>query len=341
MNLQEIYSPIKGELDEVENILETSLKASAPLPIRKIGDYLLESPGKRIRPALLILSAKATSSPYEATSRYRQLIRTASAMELIHLASLIHDDIIDKAYLRHYRPTINAKWGEGLSTVLGDYLYALAFELISEATHRDILPSISAAVKAMCEGEFLQVWERGNLNLSRQDYFLMVQKKTASLFSACCKVGALMSGRQHSLAQGLEEYGLNFGMAFQIIDDYLDLMAEESDLGKDSGQDIRLGEITLPIIELWEAIPGPEKEELESLMASGEKKEVWLRLRKRFSESEALMATQRIVIGFITSARENIERLSSSLYKESLSHLTDFIMAKGFNGRLKRSLIYG
>ena len=128
---------------------------------------------------------------------------------------------------------------------------------------------------------------------------------------------------------------------YSKIDDYLDLMVEESDLGKDSGQDIRLGEITLPIIELWEAIPGPEKEELESLMASGEKKEVWLRLRKRFSESEALRATQRIVIGFITSARENIERLSSSLYKESLSHLTDFIMAKGFNGRLKRSLIYG
>lgn len=339
MELKNIYRPIERELKVIEEVLEASLKESKDQSILRMGSFLLDPPGKRIRPALVILSAKALSHkpPYCAKASEgrqassHQLIKIASAFELIHIASLVHDDVIDHSLLRHNLPTVNSKWGQDVSIALGDYLYSVAFELISTCGNSEILECISSAAKAMCEGELQQVCQRDNLNLSREQYILIVKKKTASLFAACCRVGALISNPYESLQNALKEYGLNFGIAFQIIDDYLDLVGEGKTIGKTPGQDIRAGEITLPILNLWESIPCVERKELETLLAKRLDKEALQRIRERLIDSEAAVKTKEVASSFINLAKEKINILSYSPYKESLLNLADFIMARGFN----------
>lgn len=328
MRLQDIYNSIKYELKEVESVLDTSLKKSERQFIQNMGNFLLEEPGKRIRPALLILSAKATLNGSESLYSSGQLIGLASAVELIHMASLIHDDIIDRAKLRHNRPTVNFKWGEDISIALGDYLYAVAFGLISQCRDGNILQCISSAVRAMCEGELLQVWERRNIDLPESEYLFMIKKKTASLFSACCQVGVLMSG-SHNIIKEMEDYGTNLGIAFQIIDDYLDLMGEEKKLGKDSGQDIRRGEITLPMLKLREYLSEDERRELKARIDGS----LFQRIRNKVLEYKIDSTTREITMSFITTAKDRLSILPDSTYKESLLTLADFIVERGFNDK--------
>jgi len=183
MQLKEIYQPIARELADVERVLSASMMNSKSQPILKIGDYLLDVQGKRLRPALVILSAKATLEQ-KPKDTYQQLTKIASSIELIHMASLIHDDVIDHACLRHNKPTINQKFGQEASIVLGDYLYSIGFELISSSRNPDMLSCIACATKAMCEGELIQVCERDNLELLKKRYIMIAKKKTASLFIA-------------------------------------------------------------------------------------------------------------------------------------------------------------
>lgn len=327
MQLEEIYQPIKKELDEVEQMLRPSLNATKSKfnSISEINNYLLNAECKRLRPALVIFAAKATCG--SKTLNYR-LTKIATAIELIHIASLIHDDVIDHALLRHSQPTINAKWGQDVSIALGDYLYSVAFELISDCGNPDIIRCISQATKSMCEGELLQVLERDNLDLLKEQYIVIVKKKTASLFAASCRVGAVISDSKMSLQRALKEYGLNFGIVFQIIDDYLDLVSEEQTLGKSPGQDIACGEITLPILHLWESISKQEKGRIKDLLTCRRNKEALKTIKTRFFDSGATTKTKVTILSFINSAKEKISILSHSPYKQSLLGLADFIVER-------------
>ena len=210
MQLKEIYQPISRELRDVEEILESCLYETQNQSILRVNRFLLESPGKRIRPALVILSAKATLSHSPEVVR-RNLIKIASAIELIHMASLIHDDVVDHSTLRHNKPTINSKWGQDVSIALGDYLYSLAFKLISKCGNVDILDCVSSAAKAMCSGELIQIVERDNVSLLKERYLLIIKEKTAALFAASCQSGALITQSPRFIQSALKGYGLNFG----------------------------------------------------------------------------------------------------------------------------------
>ncbi len=330
MELKEIYRPVEKELAGVEQVLRDSFRASDYKPISDISNYLLDAGGKRLRPALVLLSAKASNQPAAVNHR---LINLASAIELIHMASLIHDDVIDGASLRHNKPTINCKWGQDVSITLGDYLYSIAFELISDCGNADIIRCISSAAKAMCEGEFLQVFERDNTALLKERYIVIVKKKTATLMAASCQTGALISSPRNALQNPLREYGLNFGIAFQIIDDYLDLVGEEKKLGKTPGQDIRAGEMTLPLLNLLESLAPGEREEIKMLLMSKKDREALQKIKSRLFNSEAPFKTREAAMRYVTLAKEKITVLSSSPYKESLLHLADFIMERGFNDK--------
>ena len=195
MRLEEIYRPIKNELTEIERMIRFSIEASGNASVLKMGGYLLRSGGKRLRPALVTLSARATlGGGVSAVSK--QVIKIASAVELIHLASLIHDDVIDHSEVRHNKPTVNAKWGDDVAVVLGDYLYSIGFDLISSCRSADILNCISQSTRMMCEGELIQVCERDNLGILKERYITIVKNKTANLFAACCQAGVLAVGRQ-------------------------------------------------------------------------------------------------------------------------------------------------
>jgi len=256
--LNQIYRPIFGELKEVCNLIRASFKNSGNASIAELGDFLMASPGKRIRPALVILSAKIARSRYSPATE-KQLVKVASATELIHMASLLHDDVIDHSRIRHNKPTINSKRGRDVAIAFGDYLYSMAFELISECGNPDIVRCMSLATKEMCEGELTQVCERDNLDLLKRQYLIIIKKKTAALFAASCQAGGLLFSAQKPLQKALKGYGLHFGIAFQIIDDYMDLSGEQVVLGKMPGQDLEAGEMTLPFLNLLNSVTVRER----------------------------------------------------------------------------------
>lgn len=333
MQLKEIYGPIEKELEHVETILKETLKKSKNKSVLRINNFLLDSPGKRIRPALMIFSAKAAAPGLQPKAQNIQLINIATAIELIHMASLIHDDVIDHSYIRHNKPTINYKWGVDVSIALGDYLYSVAFELVSNFGNSDIVRCVSAATKAMCEGELIQVSERDNVDLLKEKYIVIVKKKTASLFAASCKSGTLVFDSKAPLQNALNEYGLNFGIAFQIIDDYLDIAWGQKKLGKTPGQDIEVGEITLPMLNLLEAVPKHERAALKESLTSGNNKELLKRIRPRLLNTKASRKTREIISSYMNLANKKINVLTSSPYKESLLNLTDFITNRGFSDK--------
>ena len=286
----------------------------------------MNTPGKRLRPALVILSAKAANS-FQPSAVSHQLIKIASAIELIHTASLIHDDVIDHSDRRHNHQTVNSLWGEDVSITLGDYLYTLAFELISGCANPDILGCISQAAKAMCEGELLQVLERDNLSLLKEKYMLIIKQKTASLFAASCQAGAIASNSSRSVRKALADYGMNFGIAFQMIDDCLDLMGQGESLGKAPGQDIRMGEVTLPLLNLLKSVSPSQRQRLKKLLKS--KDDGCLeKIRRELNNSNALEAAREISQGYLDLAKERLKVLANSPARECLFGLGDYLFKR-------------
>ena len=309
MQLKEIYLPIEKELKEVEKTLEKSLSRAKNGSILKVNRFVLDTPGKRLRPALVILSAKAANSSRLSTIG-PQLIKIASAIELIHTASLIHDDVIDHSQRRHDNQTVNSLWGEDVSITLGIIFIPLAFELISGCANPDILGCICQAAKAMCEGELLQVLERDNLSLLREKYMLIIKQKTASLFAASCQAGAIASNSSKSVRKALADYGMNFGIAFQMIDDCLDLMGQGPSLGKAPGQDIRMGEVTLPLLNLLKSVSPGQRQRLKKLLKSKDD-DCLEKIRQELNNSNALEAARSISQGYLDSARGKAEGLKT------------------------------
>lgn len=289
-----------------------------------MNSLLLESAGKRIRPALVILSQKATSVDGKRTKGHRKLIEIATAMELIHIASLIHDDVLDKATMRHTRPSINAQYGDDISIALGDYIYSKALQLIANCRNLDVSACISEAIAVMCEGELTHVCQRGNLDLSKSRYITIAKKKTASLFAACCHAGAILGNHDPAVQMSLKEFGKNFGVAFQIIDDCKDVLSEESELGKRPGQDIIAGDITLPVLILSEIVGPTERVEIRNMLGAGSDKTKLQRLKSMLVDSNALSKTCEVIKSYVNTAKDNLAPLAGSAYKKSLLSLADY-----------------
>jgi octaprenyl-diphosphate synthase len=325
MQLREIYHSIEREMTDVERVLRVSLMSSSSKSILKIGGYLLGVKVKRLRPALVILSAK-TILKQESKATYHQLTKIASAIELIHMASLIHDDVIDHASLRHNKPTINSKYGQDASIAMGDYLYSIGFELISSSRNPEILSCIASATKAMCEGELIQVCQRDSLDLLKKRYIIIAKKKTASLFIASCQVGAIISNSEAPVQHTLKEYGLNLGIAFQIIDDYLDLIGQAEDLGKAPGADFKMGELTLPVLNLL--AEDKNRNRILSLIQEQGNPASFKELRQRFVNSHALLKTKKDACFYVQEAKKELNRLQDSCFKQSLSNLADYLVNK-------------
>jgi octaprenyl-diphosphate synthase len=321
MQLKEIYQPIENELNDVAKTLEEFLGESDNELILKINKFLLKTPGKRIRPALLLLSAKATSNCDSSSNK--KLTKIASAIEMIHLASLVHDDVIDHAKIRHNKPSINHKWGQDISIALGDYLYSKAFELISSLGNINILYCISQATSKMCEGELAQVCSRDNVSLMKKQYISIIEKKTASLFAASCKAGAIVSDCQEIIQNTLMEYGLNLGIVFQIIDDCIDLIGESTDLGKPPGADFKMGEFTLPILNLLSQTE--DKDELMYLISQQNDPNAFLEIKQRFINSSAIVNTKEDIYDYIQKSKRSLVNLEESVFKQSMFSLVDLV----------------
>lgn len=325
MKLTEIYQPVADDMEKVQDLLTSSLRATQNPSILEMSNFLLQTPGKKTRPALVILSEKAASAGKNDHIKHDELIEIATAVELIHMASLIHDDVLDKATMRHGISSVNAKWGDDTSIALGDYIYSKAFELIGKCKNPEVFTCITEAIHAMCEGELTHICQRGNLKLSKDTYMVVIQKKTASLFAACCHVGTIIGNHSRNIQVALREFGMNFGVAFQIIDDCKDIISEEKVLGKYPGQDVVVGDMTLPLLTLLDTTAQANREELENILESRIRDNDLNQIKKMLVGSQALFQTKDAIASYIKIAKKRLEPLADSDYKRSLSQLADYI----------------
>lgn len=237
------YAPIAADLEEVERILARVLKNKHPR-VAEVVDHVQHYRGKRLRPMLLLLTARACG---RLTPAHHVL---GAVVEMIHAATLVHDDVLDSARVRRRVLTVNAVWGVQTSVLLGDYLFTHAFHLASTLGDARACRMIGEATDRVCEGELCQVLQRGNLDLTEAEYFDIIDGKTAELTACCCHLGALYSGAAPEVVQALTRYGRRVGLAFQIADDLLDLVGEEKATGKSLGTDVEQQKLTLPLIYL-------------------------------------------------------------------------------------------
>jgi octaprenyl-diphosphate synthase len=247
ISARRIFSLISTELEQVEAEFERQAQSNVQV-VAYISDYLRASGGKRVRPALTVLSNYAVGGD---GSRYNS-IRMATVMEFLHTATLVHDDVIDSADKRRNRPTVNALYGNETAVLMGDWLYMSAFETSLTERSLPILDILTRVTRKMTEGGLLQLTLLGQTDVSESQYLDVLQRKTSYLFSACCEIGAILGKASEKQQESLRDYGLNLGTAFQLIDDLLDFTSNDDVLGKAAGVDLLGGKVTLPLIYLTE-----------------------------------------------------------------------------------------
>ena len=246
--LSRLFASIETDLEQVDILFKE--RATSGLDIlHSASMHALSSPGKRLRTALTLLSGKMNQY------RLDKLLFLSVAFEMVHLATLIHDDIVDKALTRRGNPTVNALWGDQIAILLGDYYFAKTAGLIADVEDTRIDHLFSDTVATVCEGTILELMTAGQTTLTLQSYYEKISHKTAALIAACCKGGAIVGGATPEQIDWLYTYGLNLGIAFQIIDDILDYTEDQSTIGKPAGNDLRQGMVTLPLIYALEELP--------------------------------------------------------------------------------------
>ncbi|MBI3010453.1 MAG: polyprenyl synthetase family protein [Candidatus Omnitrophica bacterium] len=250
--LDQAFLPVKEQLQRVTERISEVLSE----PVAQNVHYLIEAGGKRLRPALVLLAGEASGTHRQA------LVDAAAAVELIHTATLIHDDIIDGSQLRRSQPAFHSRWGSERAVLMGDYLYATAFSLISRLKQPAVNALMADICQQLCRGELMEVEARCRLDLGEPEYLKIITDKTASLICGCCQMGALVAGNSSLDAQRMGNFGLNFGIAFQIVDDCLDLTGEIQVLGKGTLADLDKGVLSLPMIYLASSLPEAQRRDL-------------------------------------------------------------------------------
>ena len=259
---KEIFDLIHDDLERVEKEISLETVASVEV-VTQIGQYLQESGGKRLRPSLLLLASKLIGGPGHTSE---SAIHLGAVVEIIHAATLVHDDVIDDARTRRGRPSANARWGNHTSVLAGDWLYMEAFQVALRERNFHVLDLLIGLTQMMVEGELLQLERIGRIEVTEADCMELVDRKTACLFSVCAKLGALVSGADSQTEERLGDYAWNLGMAFQLVDDLLDFTSRETVLGKPVGNDLREGKVTLPLVYALEQASSAERRRVETIL---------------------------------------------------------------------------
>jgi octaprenyl-diphosphate synthase len=315
--LLDLYGPIAGELEEVERILARVLKSRYPA-VAEVVDHVRHYRGKRLRPVLLLMTGRACG---RLTAAHPVL---GAVVEMIHTATLVHDDILDGAVVRRHVPTVNTRWGVQAGVLLGDYLFTHAFHLASTLDDVRACRLIGAATNRVCEGELCQGLESGNLDLDEDTYLDLIDGKTAELLACCCHLGALYSGAPADVVNGLARYGRAVGLAFQIADDLLDLVGDERQTGKSLGTDLEQHKMTLPVIHLLS-----RRDKLAARARrllgerGGQQREA---LRMCLVESGSLEYARLRAEDYAAQARKELSGLPPTLYRTILEAITDRVV---------------
>ena len=318
--LSRLFAPIASDLALVDRRLQQELRHTDPF-IDELAQHSFRIGGKRLRPALLLLAAKAIG---EVTPEHHTL---AAVVEMVHTATLVHDDVLDEADVRRHLDTVNARWNNNTSVLLGDYLFSHAFYLASTLETTFGCRAIGESTNTVCEGELRQTNSSGNFWLSRDEYLAIIDAKTAELTACCCRLGAHYAGADEATVERLTNYGRKLGLAFQIIDDLLDLEGEEQTTGKSLGTDLAHRKMTLPLILLREQASKADLERLQALYEESEGAHSGL-LVDWLEESGMLEQARRTAVKFTEEAAAELATLSDSEAKRMLAEITRFVIAR-------------
>jgi octaprenyl-diphosphate synthase len=323
LTAKRIFDLISPELMLVEGEFERQARSNIQV-IAYIGEHLRRSGGKRVRPALTILSDYAVGGDGSNESA----VRMATVMEFLHTATLVHDDVIDSAETRRNRPSINSEFGNQTAVLMGDWLYMSAFETSLAERSLPILDILTAVTRKMTEGELLQLTLLGRTDTSEEQYFDVIARKTAYLFSACCEIGSLLGGADPNAQRMLRDYGMNLGIAFQLVDDLLDATSSEDVLGKPAGADLLEGKVSLPMIFLLQREPR-WRAEAQRVIAEGSYENVSrASLLRALEDTGALGLARERAIEYAEAARGALDGLNDSPYAHALAAIPSYIVER-------------
>ncbi len=315
--LAQVFAPIEQELEAVSQRLRRELRHTDPV-VDQLAQHSFRLGGKRLRPALLLLAAQAAG---EVNESHRVL---AAVVEMVHTATLVHDDVLDEADIRRHEATVNARWNNQTSILLGDYLFSHAFYLASTLDTTFGCRTIGRSTNVVCEGELKQTGESGNFLLSQEKYFEIIDAKTAELCACCCQLGAHYAGTSREVTEHLESYGRHLGIAFQIADDLLDLEGDEHLTGKSLGTDLDNCKMTLPLILLRDRLDPSQQHDLRQLIDQPDADST-SRLLEWLDQSGSLQHARDLADHHVAQAVANLADLPKSPALAALQQIAQFV----------------
>ena len=325
MGLSAIFGLVEDDFERVNRLIPRQLCSTVDL-VEEIGRYIVEAGGKRLRPLIVLLTARAFETP-RAGMRGDDPIRLATIIEFLHTATLLHDDVVDRSARRRGRATANALWGNAPSVLVGDFLYSRGFQLMVELDSMDIMAIISDATNVIAEGEVMQLANVGRTDVTEAEYLEVVRRKTAMLFQAAAHTGAVLCCDDPDLIDALRRYGLHFGMAYQLVDDWLDYAGDGRVMGKDPGDDLAEGKVTLPLIHTMahgRATDGTVVRQAITARSAGD----FTRVADAVQRSGGLAYTKSRAVEAADRAMEETLVLPPSPYRDALEALAAFAVSR-------------
>ncbi|HYT74208.1 MAG TPA: polyprenyl synthetase family protein [Vicinamibacterales bacterium] len=321
-DLAQIFEPIRDDLERVEQEFARHIQSRVAL-IPEMGKYIQKSGGKRVRPAVLLMAARLGGYTGD------RAVLNASVVEFIHTATLVHDDIIDGADVRRGRLAVHSRWGNDITVLLGDYLYIKSMAMALTQDSLAIVRLLCDVTLHMIEGELYQLTKTGDVDITEDEHFEIIRRKTAYLFGGCAQIGGVLGGMSEAQEQALREFGFNLGIAFQVVDDLLDYTADESALGKPVGGDLREGKVTLPIIYLLQR-GGADADHLIRTVVSERtiSKEQWREILRMLREQRAPDLAYARALEYASRAKAALEVFPPSREREALGALADYVLSR-------------
>lgn len=320
MQIQDIYKIVEHDFEATNELITEQLSSRVPL-VEKIAEYIISSGGKRMRPLIVLMVSGALKCERDDHTKL------AAIIEFLHTATLLHDDVVDTSDMRRGRSTANAKWGNAPSVLVGDFLYARAFEMMVELKDMRIMDVLSQATKVIAEGEVFQLTNCKNPDISEDAYFDVIKNKTAMLFEAAAHSAALLSSANETQIEACQEYGLQLGLAFQLVDDVLDYMGDAETMGKNVGDDLAEGKPTLPLIQAMKVASEPDRQIIRKAIRAGDSSAL-PEVCKIVQATGALEYTQQAALRSQAAAIAALDVLEESEHKQALLHLAKLAVAR-------------
>lgn len=320
--LADIQQTLADDLAATHRLIQEQLLSDVPM-IQTVAQHIINGGGKRLRPLLVLLSARYFN--YAGNEHHR----LAAIIEFVHTATLLHDDVVDASQLRRGQDTANQIWGNQISVLVGDFLYSRAFQLLTQINHPSVMVALAKATNAIAEGEITQLVHRHDPDIAEADYMEVIRRKTACLFSAAAETGALLAGCTPAQQKAFADYGLHLGILFQIVDDLLDYTADKSEMGKNKGDDLSEGRATLPLIYTLRHCDSSTAEKIRAAIQQGDSSQFDIILAA-MHQTQAIEYTLLVAQKHAEQAWKTLHELPLNTHREPLEHLIDFVLHRNY-----------